>query len=133
MPVATTLEFEARNSLLIVRVTGTVSSGDPARILEEALAHCTPGRFSAVLIDVSGQTGTVDAIHRYRAAEYYGRHWPRELPLAMLEDRERSVQDYLFETVTSKCGIKAKVFCDLQEALVWLPSNAARLQPVPEA
>jgi hypothetical protein len=123
-----TLQFETAGSLLIVLVRGQASSQDSVPILKEILAACPAAKYTGVLVDVREQTGTLEAIDRYRNAESYGRYWPKELSVALVENAELCVQDYLFETVTSRYGVSARIFCDVNDALGWLRTKEHRLQ-----
>ena len=66
---------------------------------------------------------------RYRIANAVGNSWRLSVPLAIIVSEDRFVPDYLFQTVCSFHGLRARAFTDMRQAKAWLGSFVPVLHP----
>lgn len=115
------LSFKAVDGFLLIRFTGSHSSYEQSLIvLRQIVDTLRNASCNGFLIDVTGMTGIVLDLDRFRLMLAFARMLPPRVSVAVLVTRERHIPDYLLETILSRYQIEGAEFVDRDAAIAWL-------------
>ncbi|HEX6690587.1 MAG TPA: hypothetical protein VF110_05495 [Burkholderiales bacterium] len=108
--------------LLSVAVQGPYSLADFLRLADRVFAECTKRGLGRAYVDITGVTGEIPQIDRYRLGIYCAEKRDRLNRLAVVARRE--IINWMFENVATNRGLTTCVTADPAYATNWLRKAA---------
>lgn len=117
----TTLSFKTLDGLLLIQVAGAYASYERSlTVLRRIGEQCRSASCVTFLVDLTGITGNILAVDRFRLMLALARVLPQNAAIALLVTREHHIPDYLLETVLRRYEIEGAEFVDRDAAIAWL-------------
>jgi len=116
------LEFHEAGDLLHCIASGPYSLADFLRLADQVNERRRARGLSQVLVDITGVTGEIPSLDRYRLGIYVAERPNRARRLAVIARRE--IINWMFENVASNRGVPTCVTADPRFAENWLRAAA---------
>lgn len=115
-------EFEVRESCLIARFFGPFDSLNNIAHFRAAMAECQRLGMNRLLCDVTQEVGALSFLSRFHLGDEVATFWDSRIRLVVLAREDQVDKDRFAVMVARNRGIDVQIFCDQDEALVWLLS-----------
>lgn len=121
------IEIDVEPDHVRLRCSGDYSLEEAKRVFRSAIDAALESSMARVLVDVRGVSGPVRAMDRYEiavsVADYVRAEALGKISKLAVAGHEPLIDPSRFgETVAVNRGVNAKIFFDVDEALVWLLS-----------
>jgi len=116
------LNLREEGGFLSFDVKGAYSLADFLRLADRVFAECRKRGMARAFVDITGVTGDIPQIDRYRLGIYCAEKRDRLTRLAVLARRE--IINWMFENVATNRGLSTCVSADAAYAQNWLRAPA---------
>jgi hypothetical protein len=117
------LSFNDEGDVLSCVVRGAYSLADFLRLADRLFAECRKRGAAKAFVDITGVSGDIPQIDRYRLGIYCAEKRERQSRLAVLARRE--IINWMFENVATNRGLSTCVSADPTYARNWLRAPTA--------
>ena len=116
------VSFREESGFLLFDVQGPYSLPDFLRLADSVFAECTKRGLGRAFVDITGVTGEIPQIDRYRLGIYCAEKRAQLNRLAVVARRE--IINWMFENVATNRGLTTCVTADPAYATNWLRKAA---------
>ena len=116
------LSFREEGDFLAFNVSGAYTLADFLRLADRVFAECRKRGMARAFVDITGVTGDIPQIDRYRLGIYCAEKRDRLTRLAVLARRE--IINWMFENVATNRGLQTCESADPRYAESWLRAAA---------
>ena len=121
--------FVERGPTAEVVVRGVVTLEELAGMYRRVFAECSRRQIGAVLVDLSGAEGTLEATERATLVEMLSRELDRGVVLASVLNGSQFLPTRLGQLMAQNRGFRVREFTDREEASAWILSTLAPPPP----